>query len=259
MVAVYPPTPTSAALCDGVPAPVSVTFNVPLRVPVAVGLNCTVTTQFSPPPRVLPQVLLEILKSPGFRPAMLKPVNVTVPVPRLVTVIFLPALVVPTVTVPKFVDVGVSEIETPVPVNGTFWGLLLASSVKVRFPVLDPGAVGENVTVTVQLALASTVEPQVLVLIWKSPLVVMLLIFSVPVPVFVRVTILPLVVLPITVAPNFNDVGDRLTIGVPPPPPQPGNLKLAMRVFQLKLPVVFIYSCVYQNVQSSTGSTVMAL
>ena len=41
--------------------------------------------------------------------------------------------------------------------------------------------------------------------------------------------------------------------------PQPGNLKLAMRVFQLKVPLVFIYSVVYQNVQSSTGSIAMAL
>ena len=42
-------------------------------------------------------------------------------------------------------------------------------------------------------------------------------------------------------------------------PPHPGNLKLLMRVFQLKLPDVFMYSCVYQNVQSSTGSTCIAL
>lgn len=41
--------------------------------------------------------------------------------------------------------------------------------------------------------------------------------------------------------------------------PQPVNLKLAMRVFQLKLPVVFMYSSVNQKVQSSTGSTCMAL
>ena len=41
--------------------------------------------------------------------------------------------------------------------------------------------------------------------------------------------------------------------------PQPGNLKFAIRVFQLKVPVVFMYSWVYQNVQSSTGSTVMEL
>ena len=42
-------------------------------------------------------------------------------------------------------------------------------------------------------------------------------------------------------------------------PPQPGNLKFAIRVFQLKLPVAFMYSVVNQKVQSSTGSTVMAL
>ena len=41
--------------------------------------------------------------------------------------------------------------------------------------------------------------------------------------------------------------------------PQLANLKLAMRVFQLKEPVVFMYSVVNQKVQSSTGSTVMAL
>src|SRR5467141_581435 len=38
-------------------------------------------------------------------------------------------------------------------------------------------------------------------------------------------------------------------------PPQLGNLKFAIRVFQLNVPLVLMYSCVYQNVQSSTGST----
>src|ERR1700682_873658 len=41
--------------------------------------------------------------------------------------------------------------------------------------------------------------------------------------------------------------------------PQVGNLKFAMRVFQLNVPLVLMYSCVYQKVQSSTGSTCMAL
>src|ERR1700704_2396035 len=41
--------------------------------------------------------------------------------------------------------------------------------------------------------------------------------------------------------------------------PHDGNLKLAIRVFQLKLPVVFMYSSVNQKVQSSTGSTCIAL
>jgi hypothetical protein len=41
--------------------------------------------------------------------------------------------------------------------------------------------------------------------------------------------------------------------------PHPGNLKFAMRVFQLKLPVVTMYSSVNQKVQSSTGSICIAL
>jgi hypothetical protein len=40
---------------------------------------------------------------------------------------------------------------------------------------------------------------------------------------------------------------------------QPGNLKLSIFVLQLNVPLDFRYSFVYQNVQSSTGSTVMAL
>src|SRR5205807_9640387 len=40
---------------------------------------------------------------------------------------------------------------------------------------------------------------------------------------------------------------------------QLGNLKLAIRVFQLKIPVVFMYSVVNQKVQSSLGSTCIAL
>ena len=57
---------------------------------------------------------------------------------------------------------------------------------------------------------------------------------------------------------NVRLVGLKVAAGAAAPP-QLGNLKLEMRVFQLKDPVVFMYSCVYQNVQSSTGSTVMAL
>src|SRR5258706_16216115 len=40
---------------------------------------------------------------------------------------------------------------------------------------------------------------------------------------------------------------------------QPGNLNEAICVLQLKLPEVFRYSVVNQNVQSSTGSTLMLL
>jgi hypothetical protein len=64
----------------------------------------------------------------------------------------------------------------------------LALSVIVTAPVLVPVAVGLKVTLMVQLALAATLEPQVLV--WeKSPLVLMLEMLRVVLPVFVRVTL----------------------------------------------------------------------
>jgi len=72
------------------------------------------------------------------------------------------------------------------------------------------------------------------------------------------VTVMVLVPFPPWV--TVTEEGEALTLksGVPVPP-QLLNLKFAMRVFQLKLPVVFMYSCVYQKVQSSDGSTVIAL
>lgn len=61
----------------------------------------------------------------------------------------------------------------PVPERLVTWGLVLASSVTMSWPVLVPTAVGVNVTLTAQLCPGASVEPQLLV--WaKSPLVVML-------------------------------------------------------------------------------------
>ena len=42
-------------------------------------------------------------------------------------------------------------------------------------------------------------------------------------------------------------------------PPQEGNRNEPMRVLQLNVPLLLMYSCVYQNVQSSPGSMVIAL
>jgi hypothetical protein len=76
----------------------------------------------------------------------------------------------------------------PVPERLTVWVGGLALSVIVTVPVLVPVAVGLKVIFMVQLALAATLEPQVLV--WeKSPLVAMLLIVRVPLPVFLSVTL----------------------------------------------------------------------
>jgi hypothetical protein len=70
----------------------------------------------------------------------------------------------------------------------TVWVAGLALSVMVTAPLLVPVAVGLKVTLRVQLALAARLVPQVLV--WeKSPLTVTLVILSVTLPVFLRVTL----------------------------------------------------------------------
>jgi hypothetical protein len=84
--------------------------------------------------------------------------------------------------------------------------------------------------------------------------------FSITVPLFVTVTVFCPLVTPSTVLGNVNDVGDSVTAGLPPELTHPGKLKLPIAVLQLKppfCPVAFIYSSVYQNVQSSVGSTVI--
>jgi hypothetical protein len=217
------------------------------------------TAQLAPPAIELPHVFPEVRKSPGLVPAIENPVNVTVDVPALCTVIDFAALVVPTATVPKFSEVGEREIAVPTPLRATVCVAGLALSVKVKLPVRVPIAIGVKVTLTVQLAPAATVLPQVFALIAKSPLMPVLLMLSVAVPVFVSFTTFAGLVVPNTLVPNVSFATERVTTGAPLLAPQLGNLKLAIRVFQLKLPVLLMYSCVYQKVQSSTGSTVMAL
>jgi hypothetical protein len=58
----------------------------------------------------------------------------------------------------------------------------------VKDPLREPLTVGVKVTLSVQLALAATVEPQVLV--WeKSPLAVMLVMLRAALPELLRVTL----------------------------------------------------------------------
>jgi len=186
-------------------------------------------------------------------------VNVTGVVPTFVNVTDFAALVVPTTNVPKLSEVGERNSCVPVPVKATVCGLFAASSLKVNVPLRTPITVGVKVTLTVQLLPGASVVPQVLLLIAKSPLIVMLLIFSVVVPVFVSLTTFAELVVPSTLLLKASFVAESATVAVLPPPPQFANLKFAMRVFQLKLPVVLMYSCVYQKVQSSAGSIVRAL
>ena len=97
----------------------------------------------------------------------------------------------PTVCAGKVSEVGerlTTGFVPPVPVRLTVWVVGLALSVMVKVPFLVPVAVGLKVTLMVQLALAATLEPQVLV--WeKSPLTVMLEMLRVALPVLLSVTL----------------------------------------------------------------------
>lgn len=73
----------------------------------------------------------------------------------------------------------------PVPFRLTNWGLSPALSVSVTAPARVPVVVGVNVTLIVQLAPAARVAPQFVAA--KSPLDVMLLIFSTAFPAFITI------------------------------------------------------------------------
>jgi len=85
-----------------------------------------------------------------------------------------------------------------------------------------------------------------------------------------KVTLVPLAKFVLHVPGQLMPGGVLETVPLPVParatvsgnvvaPVQLGKLKLVMRVFQLNTPVVLMYSCVYQKVQSSTGLICMAL
>ncbi len=148
--------------------------SVPVADPLAVGLNLTPTEQVAPAPMPVPHVLLEIAKAPAI-PMLLK---VRAALWRLVRVTVKAELVVPTVTEPKFRElverVSGELVDPPVPLRPTVCGLFGALSLKVRVPVAAPVAVGVNVTLTVQLAPALMLAPQVLFEMANGPVIPML-------------------------------------------------------------------------------------
>src|ERR1700719_1710493 len=103
----------------------------------------------------------------------------------------------------------------PVPVRLIVWGLPEAVSVIVIAPVHAPAPVGVKVTLIEQFDPAARVAPHVVVST-KSPLDTMLEIFSVPVPVLLRVTLWGALVVLIAWLANVRLVGDRLTDGGAP-------------------------------------------
>ena len=156
--------------------------------------------QCAPAAKEAPQLVASI-NSLASVPVMVIPAIVNVVVPTFVRVTVFARLVTSSPTEPKFSWVGESFAVVPMPPRLTFCGLLSASSVKLRTALRFCGAVGLNLTLIVHLAFAASVVPQVVALIRKSPLlapmILMLLTVKVMVPVFLSVTIFPVLAVPI--------------------------------------------------------------
>ena len=193
--------PLSETLC-GLFGASSVMVSEAARVPMAEGVNVTFIVQLAAGATIAPMQLPPAMaKSPAFVLVMVTLEMFNVAVPLLVRVTGVGALVVPTacgakVTLDGF---GITAEAVPVPVSGTVCGLPAASSVRLTLAARAPGAVGVKMTLKVQLVDAGSgpplgtvqgVPPEPVTV--KSPALVpvtlILLTFSVAVPVLVSVT-----------------------------------------------------------------------
>jgi len=155
--------PESATAC-GLLLAVSVKVRLATRVPAASGLNTTLTEQLAETARLVPQVLLEIVKSAEFVPVtemllseMEAPLSFFKEVDNA-------ALLEPTFTAPNERADGVALApDVPVPDSVTVCGLPLPVSLKLRVAVRLPVVVGAKTILTVQLADAPKLVPQVFV------------------------------------------------------------------------------------------------
>src|SRR2546427_441389 len=148
--------------------------SVPVCVPELVGAEATLIAQLAPTAKEPPQVLVS-----ANCPEIVTLLKVTLAVPVLLTVTVCEPLVCPILTLPKLRLVGDTltvidppEDETPDPVKPIVWGLFEALSAMVTVPARVPVVVGVKLTLSVQLAPAATVLPQVpRPAKWKSPLI----------------------------------------------------------------------------------------
>lgn len=141
------PVPVRVEIC-GLPAALSLTCNVPVLVPVCVGVNTTLIVHVDLAARLVEQVVVETLKSPVVETLM--PVSDTAC--RFFSVNTFAGLDTPTNSFGNVAVTGVSLACTPpVPERATVCGLLGELSVRVKVPVRVPTAVGVKVTLMMQL------------------------------------------------------------------------------------------------------------
>jgi hypothetical protein len=126
---------------EGLDRSESVTTRFAARAPVAEGPKVTTTVQDEAPGKELPQVLLLSVKSPGFAPVIWSGLNVTGSVPALVTVTVL-GDVLPTVTLPKLTEFGLTVMALAVPLKLTDCGLSGSLSTMERLALREPPVSG---------------------------------------------------------------------------------------------------------------------
>jgi len=186
------PVPVRLTLCRP-PAALSVKLTAAVRVPLARGLKVTLTVQLAPAATLVPQLLVWA-KSPEFVPATAIPVMLKAALPVLWIVTGCGGLVTPTGSFPSARLVGealkAGLVLVPVPERITLCGLPVALSVKVTAAARAPVVVGLKVTLTVQMAPAALLAPQLLV--WAKspefvPVIAMLVMLKAALPVLLRV------------------------------------------------------------------------
>jgi hypothetical protein len=189
-----------------------------VRAPTAFGLNLTLMVQLAPPARLVPQVWLRV-KSLLLAPVRLMPVMLRAPLPLLVKVTTLAALVVPTARAAKLRLAGDKDTAVPVPLKLTVCGLVGSESLRRRLAVRAPAPFGLKLTLRVQLAPPARLVPQVLV--WAKSLLLaptrlMPVMLRAVLPLLVKVTTLAGLVVPMTRVGKLRLLADKET-AVPVP------------------------------------------
>lgn len=129
------PVPVSFEVC-GLLSALSLTSNVPVLVPVSVGVNTTLIVQGELAARLDVHVVVETVKSPLVVIAILVSATFSC---LFVSVNTTGKLLLPTFTIPNVLLAGVSvACGAPVPVSGTVCGLFEALSVIVTLPLRVP-------------------------------------------------------------------------------------------------------------------------
>ena len=137
----------------------------------------------------------------------------------MVTVTVIGALVVPTVSLPKFTGEGDMVISVPLPVIAIVCGLMQALSVTTIEAERAPSAAGVKVTPMVHFPPIARLLPQVFDVILKSlafvPEMAMLVMESAAPPGLVSVKVRGELAVLISVLGNASDAGEKLVTGAP--------------------------------------------